>query len=69
MRVIQNMYDNMQVKLQIGTEERNIPYTIDVQQGDNMAPVLFLFTMQAFAELLEKSGKIHGGLNHQNFVT
>jgi hypothetical protein len=28
---------------------------IGVQQGDNMAPVLFLFIMQAFAETLEKN--------------
>ena len=34
-------------------EKRTINYTIGVQQGDNMAPVLFLFIMQAFAETLE----------------
>jgi len=27
-----------------------IPYTVGVQQGDNMAPVLFLFLLQAFTE-------------------
>jgi len=27
-----------------------IPYTVGVRQGDNMAPVLFLFLLQAFAE-------------------
>jgi hypothetical protein len=51
---VQIMYKNMYVNLTIGTEERAIPYTIGVQQGDNMAPVLFLFPMQAFAEILEQ---------------
>ena len=53
-KAIRLMYDHMHVKLTIGKEERNIPYTIGVQQGDNMAPILFLFIMQAFSEILER---------------
>jgi hypothetical protein len=36
------------------SEKRNTAaYTVSVQQGDNMAPILFLFVMQAFSETLE----------------
>eukprot|EP00978_Attheya_sp_CCMP212_P003153 scaffold6504_cov40-Attheya_sp.AAC.2 len=33
---------------------REIPYEIGVKQGDNMAPVLFIYLMNAFAETLSK---------------
>ncbi len=39
--------------LKIEKEVREIPQEVGVQQGDNMAPVLFLFLMTAFAETLE----------------
>ena len=48
------LYRDMQVKLQIGEEERLIPYGVGVQQGDNIAPVLFLFLLMAFAQTLEE---------------
>jgi Reverse transcriptase (RNA-dependent DNA polymerase) len=51
---IKHLYSNMFVNLKIGQESTKIPYTIGVQQGDPMAPVLFIFLMQAFAEVLEK---------------
>ena len=34
-----------------------MPQTVGVRQGDNMAPVLFLFLMSAFAETLETEWK------------
>jgi hypothetical protein len=34
--------------------------SVGVRQGDNMAPVLFLFLMSAFAETLELNGKMMG---------
>jgi hypothetical protein len=37
-----------------------IPQTVGVQQGDSMAPVLFLFLMTAFAETLEIVWKQQG---------
>eukprot|EP00978_Attheya_sp_CCMP212_P040166 scaffold216349_cov37-Attheya_sp.AAC.1 len=33
---------------------REIPYEIGVKQGDNMAPVLFIYLMNAFAETLSE---------------
>jgi hypothetical protein len=52
------------VKIQFGKEKSNILYTIGVQQGDNnMAPVLFVFLMQAFAEILEQKLKGEWGIN------
>ena len=54
--VIKRLYDGASVKLKIGeADPRSIPYTVGVKQGDAMAPVLFLFLMQAFAETLEDS--------------
>ncbi len=43
--------------LKIEKEVREIPQEVGVQQGDNMAPVLFLFLMTAFAETLELEWK------------
>jgi hypothetical protein len=59
-RIIQQLYTNMHVHLTHLQEKRSIPYTIGVQQGDNMAPVLFLFIMQAFAETLEQNWRKWG---------
>jgi hypothetical protein len=39
--------------LKIENEVEEIPQSIGVCQGDNMAPVLFLFLMTAFAETLK----------------
>jgi exonuclease III len=52
--VIRRLYHNTEIKIKVGKEERTIPYSVGVKQGDNMAPVLFLFLMQAMAEALEK---------------
>ena len=43
--------------LQIEKEVVELPQTVGVRQGDNMAPVLFLFQMSAFAEALEAEWK------------
>jgi hypothetical protein len=45
-----NLYKNMYVNLTIGAE--NVYPTQLKQQGNNMAPALFLFPMQSFAENL-----------------
>ena len=52
--VVRKMYEGMFVKLKVRKEERCIPYTLGVQQGNNMTPILFLFPMRAFGEILEK---------------
>ena len=52
--VIRLLYENLEVELRVDGEKVQIPYSIGVKQGDNMAPVLFLFLMQAMAEVLAK---------------
>ena len=44
----------MFIKIKVGKEERCIPYTLGVQQGDNMTLLLFLIPTRAFGEILEK---------------
>jgi len=43
--------------LKIENEIEEIPQSVGVRQGDNMAPVLFLFFMPAFAQTLELEWK------------
>jgi hypothetical protein len=53
--VIKRLYEDAIVNLKVGTADpRSIPYTVGVKQGNAMAPVLFLFLIQAFAETLEE---------------
>jgi hypothetical protein len=52
--VIRRLHRDFQLKFTLGKEQANIEYTVGVRQGDNMAPALFLFLMQAMAESLEK---------------
>ena len=47
------MYTDLIVVLKIGKSVEEILQGVGVRQGDNMAPVLFLFLMNAFAESLE----------------
>eukprot|EP00978_Attheya_sp_CCMP212_P005463 scaffold12240_cov77-Attheya_sp.AAC.1 len=49
-------YDkNTSINLNVGmATSRSIPYAVGVKQGDDMAPILFLFLIQAFAERLEE---------------
>ena len=48
------MYSNCIVHLEVGKERRQVQYTTGVQQGDNVAPILFLFLIQAAFKSLEK---------------
>jgi hypothetical protein len=50
---IETIYRNNTCVLKIENEITEIPQIVGVRQGDNMAPVLFLFLMTAFAETLE----------------
>jgi len=50
---VERMYKDLVVVLKIGKETEEILQEVGVRQGDNMAPVLFLFLMTAFAETLE----------------
>ncbi len=47
------MYTDLKVVLKIDKEITEILQSVGVRQGDNMAPVLFLFLMSAAAETLE----------------
>ena len=54
---IARTYQDLVVVLKIEKEVVELPQTVGVRQGDNMAPVLFLFLMSAFAETLEAEWK------------
>jgi hypothetical protein len=41
--VIERIYKDCKVHVQVGKGNRTIDYLTGVQQGDNMAPVLLLF--------------------------
>lgn len=49
-----NKHDHTNVNINLGKESTSVPYTVGVQQGDNMAPTLFLFSMLAFSDLINK---------------
>ncbi len=57
---IKQIYQDLVVVLKIEKEVVELPQSVGVQQGDNMAPVLFLFLMSAFAEMLEAEWKNAG---------
>ena len=54
------MYQNLVVVLKIEKEKQEFWQSVGVQQGDIMAPVLFLFLMSAFAETLKIEWKNAG---------
>ena len=41
---IELMYQNLKVIIKVGSEKAEISQTIEVRQGDNLSPVLFLFS-------------------------
>ena len=47
------MYTDLKVVLKIDKEITEIMQSVGVRQGDNMAPVLFLFLMSVATETLE----------------
>jgi hypothetical protein len=57
---IKTIYTDNVCVLKIEKEIVEIPQTVGVRQGDNMAPVLFLFLMTAFAETLESVWREQG---------
>jgi hypothetical protein len=50
---VECMYTNLVIGLKIENKVEEILQEVGVRQGDNMAPVLFLFLMSAFSETLE----------------
>ncbi len=57
---IERTYQDLIVVLKIKREVVELPQSVGVQQGDNMAPLLFLFLISAFAETLEAEWKCAG---------
>jgi hypothetical protein len=57
---IKTMYTDLKVVLKIDKEFQEIPQSVGVQQGDNMAPVLSIFLMSAAAETLKSAWKQAG---------
>jgi hypothetical protein len=58
------MYQNLVFVLKIEKEVQELPQSVGVQQGKNMAPVLFLFLMSDFAETLKVEWKNAGRSVH-----
>ena len=57
---IRRMYSNNKVRLIIGKIDTSIPFEVGVKQGDILAPVLFLFLMMAFTEVIEQEWDKNG---------
>ena len=51
--VVQRQYEGVTVEMDIEGNKTEIPATVGVKQGDNLAPLLFLFAMQAALETLQ----------------
>jgi len=54
------LHTDVRVKLQVGSVAAFIDSTVGVKQGDNMAPILFLFVIQAAMETLQPLYAQHG---------
>ena len=52
--LIKQLHTDVKVKLKVGSADSCFNATIGVKQGDNMAPVLFLFYMQAAIEAMDR---------------
>ena len=63
--VIRRLHQDFQLEFKLDKKHQcTIDYTVGVRQGDNMAPVLFLFLMQAFAESTRKAWQTNRAIPH-----
>ena len=53
--VIKKMYTNIQIKLKIDDAEAEFTSTSGVKQGDNLAPILFIFAIQAAIDTMHRN--------------
>ena len=51
--VIKRLYKDVNIEYKVGKKKFGIISTVGVKQGDNLAPILFLFVMQAAMDTLE----------------
>ena len=49
------MYTNIQIKLKIDDAEAEFTSTSGVKQGDNLAPILFIFAIQAAIDTMHRN--------------
>ncbi|KAL7525025.1 hypothetical protein ACHAWF_001174 [Thalassiosira exigua] len=56
--VIEQLYADLKVVFKMGAIRAEIKQGVGVQQGDKTAPVLFLFLMTTFSELLKKTWEV-----------
>jgi hypothetical protein len=67
--VIRRLHHDFRLELKLdGKEKVYIDYSVGVRQGDNMAPILFLFLMQAMAESYDNK-RIENGTADPTFRT
>ena len=57
--MIKNLYINFKIKLTVGKCVNFVDYSTGVEQGDNLAPILFIIVMQFLAELLEGKWRLN----------
>ena len=66
--MINKLYQNCSVQLKLGEVMCEIEYNTGVQQGNNMAPIIFLYIMQAAIKTL-KSKLTCNNLDFRYFPT
>ena len=54
LNVIKKLYKNFMIEIKVGKKKTLIDYSTGVNQGDNLAPILFIIVMQFLAKLLKK---------------
>jgi hypothetical protein len=55
--VVEIMYKGCKVHVEVVKERKTIDYLTGVQQGDNVAPLLFIFLMLTVSETMKKNWK------------
>ena len=58
--IVERLYSDLKVIINLEGESISIPQTSGVRQGDNLSPVLFLFIMSAVTETLDKELERNG---------
>lgn len=58
--VVRRLYTDLKVVIKIGKNKIEIFQGVGVRQGDNMAPVLFLFLMAAVSDLIDQAWESEG---------